>query len=257
MGYVNNLLAKRVDPETGTIDPMALYSVRKDITDAMAGKLAGEQSNLRLAKGQMAELLPIIDNVIESGAPGFKNYMTKFEKSSSAIDQMKIMQGIEAKVTTGQPNIITQEPVLAAAALRRELATKADEIGAQLSPAAQRRLDNIIDEINRGQAATAPGVRAPGSNTFQNMSMGNLIGRVFSESMADNTTLRTMTRPLDFLYKLPDQQIQQLLVEAMLDPKLAAMMMGKANIMKVEPLAQSLRKKAEQLGFGAAIGAQE
>jgi hypothetical protein len=66
-----------------------------------------------------------------------------------------------------------------------------------------------------------------------------------------------MTRPLDFLYKLPDQQIQQLLVEAMLDPKLAATMMGKANMMKVEPMAQSLRKKAEQMGFGAAIGAQE
>ena len=257
MTYVNNLLANRVNPETGTIDPMALYGVRKDITDAMAGKLAGEQSNLRLAKGQMAELLPIIDNVIESGAPGFKNYMTKFEKSSSAIDQMKIMQGIEAKVTTGQPNLMTGEPVLAASALRRQVAAKAEEIGTQLSPAAQTRLDNIINEINRGQAATAPGVKAPGSNTFQNMSMGNLIGRVFSESMADNTTLRTMTRPLDFLYKLPDQQIQQLLVEAMLDPKLAAMMMGKANVMKVEPLAQSLRKKAEQMGFGAAIGAQE
>jgi len=257
MTYVNNLLANRVNPETGTIDPMSLYGVRKDITDAMAGKLSGEQANLRLAKGQLAELLPIIDNVIESGAPGFKNYMQKFEKSSSAIDQMKIMQGIEAKVTTGQPNLMTGEPVLAASALRRQVAAKAEEIGTQLSPAAQTRLDNIINEINRGQAATAPGVKAPGSNTFQNMSMGNLIGRVFSESLADNTTLRTMTRPLDFLYKLPDQQIQQLLVEAMLDPKLAATMMGKANIMKVEPLAQSLRKKAEQMGFGAAIGAQE
>ena len=257
MGYVNSLLAKRVDPETGTIDPMSLYSVRKDITDAMAGKLAGEQANLRLAKGQLADLLPVIDNAIESGAPGFKNYMEKYGKSSSAIDQMRLMQGIESKVTTGQPNLMTGEPVLAAAALRRQVASKADEIGAQLSPAAQTRLDNIINEINRGQAATAPGVKAPGSNTFQNMSMGNLIGRVFSESLADNTTLRTMTRPLDFLYKLPDQQIQQLLVEAMLDPKLAAMMMGKANIMKVEPLAKSLRKKAEELGFGAAIGAQE
>ena len=257
MGYVNSLLARRVDPDTGTIDPMALYSVRKDITDAMAGKLAGEQANLRLAKGQLADLLPVIDNAIESGAPGFKNYMEKYGKSSSAIDQMRLLQGIESKVTTGQPNLMTGEPVLAASALRRQLASKAEEIGTQLSPAAQTRLDNIINEINRGQAATAPGVKAPGSNTFQNMSMGNLIGRVFSESMADNTTLRTMTRPLDFLYKLPDQQIQQLLVEAMLDPKLAATMMGKANIMKVEPLAQSLRKKAEQMGFGAAIGAQE
>ena len=43
----------------------------------------------------------------------------------------------------------------------------------------------------------------------------------------------------------------------MLDPKLAASMMGKANMMKVEPLAKSLRKKAEELGFGAAIGATQ
>jgi hypothetical protein len=41
----------------------------------------------------------------------------------------------------------------------------------------------------------------------------------------------------------------------MLDPQMAAMMMSKANMMKVEPLARSLRQKAEQLGFGAAIGA--
>jgi hypothetical protein len=237
--------------------PQELYEVRKDLAAAAQGKYNQELPSLRLAKGQLNEVIRSVDDVIEAAAPGFKDYMRQFEKSSSAIDQMRIMQGIEAKVTTGQPNLMTGEPVLAAGALRRQLATKAEEIGAQLSPAAQTRLDNIINEINRGQAATAPGVKAPGSNTFQNMSMGNLIGRVFSESMADNTTLRTMTRPLDFLYKLPDQQIQQLLVEAMLDPKLAATMMGKANIMKVEPLAQSLRKKAEQMGFGAAIGAQE
>lgn len=257
MKYVSDLLAKRVDPETGTINPMALYSVRKDITDAMAGKLSGDLANLRLARGQLADLLPVIDSTIESGAPGFNRYMQQFAKSSSAIDQMRLLQGIESKVTSGQPNLMTGEPVLAASALRRQVAAKAEEIGAQLSPAAQRRLDNIINEINRGQAATAPGVKAPGSNTFQNLTMGNLIGRVFSESLADNTTLRTMTRPLDFLYKLPNQQIQQLLVEAMLDPQLAAQMMSKASIMKVEPLAKSLRKKAEELGYGAVIGASQ
>jgi hypothetical protein len=231
--------------------------VRKDLAGAAQGKYNQENPSLRLAKGQLNEVIRSVDDVIEAAAPGFKNYMQQFEKSSSAIDQMRLLQGIESKVTTGQPNLMTGEPVLAASALRRQVAAKAEEIGAQLSPAAQTRLDNIIAEINRGQAATAPGVKAPGSNTFQNMSMGNLIGRVFSESMADNTTLRTMTRPLDFLYRLPDQQIQQLLVEAMLDPKLAATMMSKANIMKVEPLAKSLRKKAEELGFGTAIGVQE
>jgi len=257
MTYVQGLLNKRVDPETGVIDPRALYSVRKDITDAMSGKLSGDLANIRLARGELQQLLPVIDSVIESGAPGFQRYMGQFAKSSSAIDQMRLLQGIEAKVTTGQPNLMTGEPVLAASALRRQLAAKREELGTDLSAPAQTRLNNIIDEINRGQAATAPGVKAPGSDTFRNMSMGNLIGRVFSESLADNTTLRSMTRPLDFLYKLPDQQIQQLLVEAMLDPKLAATMMSKANMMKVEPLAKSLRQKAEQLGFGAQLGAAQ
>ena len=256
MREVQRLINARKAPD-GTIDPAALYSVRKDISQIMSGALQGEKANLKLAKGELKDLLPIIDNTIESGAPGFKAYMDKFSKMSGPIDQMRLLQDIERRVTTGQPNLMTGEPVLAAGQLRRQLASRADEIGVELSPSAQRKLDAIINEINRGMAATAPGVKVPGSDTFRNMSMGNLIGRVFSESLADNTTLRTMTRPLDFLYKLPDQQIQQLLVEAMLDPKMAAMMMSKANMMKVQPLATSLREKATQMGFGTAIGASQ
>lgn len=254
MQEVRNLIKARTAPD-GTIDPVALYSVRKDISDIMSGKLQGEKANLRLARGELADLMPVIDNVIESGAPGFNSYMSKYAKMSKPIDQMRLLQDIEARVTTGQPNVVTGESVLAAGQLRRQLANRADEIGVDLSAPAQRRLDNIITEINRGMAATAPGVKVPGSDTFKNMSMGNLIGKIFSESLATNTTLRTMTRPLDFLYKLPDEKLQQLLVEAMLDPQLASVMMSKANMMKVEPLATSLRQKAIQMGMGTAIGA--
>jgi hypothetical protein len=237
--------------------PMELYEVRKDLAEAARGKYDKENSSLRLAGKQLNDVVRTVDDVIEASAPGFKAYMDKYSKMSGPIDQMKMLQAIESKVTTGQPNIITQQPVLMASALRRQLASKAEELDLKLSIPAQTRLDNIVDEINRGMAATAPGVKAPGSNTFQNMSMGNLIGRVFSESLADNTTLRTMTRPLDWLYKLPDQQVQELLVQAMLDPKMAAMMMAKANITKVEPLAKSLREKAIQLGYGTTIGATQ
>jgi hypothetical protein len=237
--------------------PMQLYEVRKDLAAAAQGKYNQENPSLRLAAGQLKDVIRAVDDVIEASSPGFKNYMDKYSKMSGPIDQMRVLQDIERRITTGQPNLMTGEPVLAASGLRRQLATKADELDLKLSVPAQTRLDNIIDEINRGMAATAPGVKAPGSDTFKNMSMGNLIGRVFSESMASNTTLRTMTRPLDFLYKLPDQQIQQLLVEAMLDPKLAAIMMSKANMMKVQPLATSLREKANQLGFGTVIGASQ
>ena len=237
--------------------PEELYEVRKDLAKAAQGAYNQENPSLRLASGQLKEVIAAADDVIEAAAPGYAAYMAKYKKSSSAIDQMKLLQGIEAKVTTGLPNLSTGNPVLAASALRRQLAAAQDELGTQLSPSAQSKLDNIINEINRGMAATSPGIKPPGSDTFKNMSMGNLIGKIFSESMASNTTLRTMSRPLDFLYKLPDEQIQQLLVQAMLDPKLAAMMMAKANIMRVEPLATSLRQKAQQLGFGTLIGASQ
>jgi hypothetical protein len=237
-------------------NPQELYEVRKDLANAAQGKYNQENPSLRLAKGQLSDVIGSIDDVIEAAAPGYSAYLAKYKKMSDPIDQMRLLQDIEAKVATGQPNI-SGNPVLAAGPLRRQLAIRADELGTELSPAAQRRLDAIITEINRGMASTAPGVKAPGSNTFQNMSMGNMIGRVFSESLADNTTLRTMTRPLDWLYKLPDTQVQQLLVEAMLDPQTASVLMSKANMMKVEPLAKSLREKAIRMGMGSAIGAAQ
>jgi len=254
---VENAMKFATDRVARAKTPMQLYEIRKDLAAAAQGKYNQENPSLRLAAGQLKDVIRAVDDVIEASAPGFKNYMDKYSKMSGPIEQMKVLQDIERRITTGQPNLMTGEPVLAASGLRRQLATKAEELDLKLSVPAQTRLDNIIDEINRGMAATAPGVKAPGSDTFKNMSMGNLIGRVFSESMASNTTLRTMTRPLDFLYKLPDQQIQQLLVEAMLDPRLAAIMMSKANMMKVQPLATSLRQKANQLGFGTAIGASQ
>lgn len=234
--------------------PQELYEIRKDLASAAQGKYNQDIPSLRLAGGQLKQVINAVDDVIEAAAPGYADYMSKYAKLSQGIDQMRLLQGIEAKVTTGLPNLSTGNPVLAASALRRQLAAAQDELGTQLSQSAQSKLDNIINEINRGQAATAPGIKPPGSDTFKNMSMGNLIGRVFSESMASNTTLRTMTRPLDWLYKLPDEQVQQLLVQAMLDPKLAAQMMAKANIMRVEPLSTALRQKAQQMGFGTLIG---
>jgi hypothetical protein len=73
--------------------------------------------------------------------------------------------------------------------------------------------------------------------------------------MADNTTIRTLARPLDFLYRLPDEEISRLMVEAMLDPKLAAQMMQKATTMSIKPVANQLRKKAKEMGLAPFIGA--
>lgn len=238
-------------------DPARLYEVRKDIAGAMQGKYDKDLPSLRLAKGQLTDVLRAVDQTIESGAPGYSQYMRRFATMSKPIDQMRLLQDITNKTTRGQTDLATGQPVLTASTLRSQIASRSEDIAETLSPTQRRVLDKIVGDIDRGMASTAPGVKVPGSDTFKNMSIGNMIGRMFSEKMADNTTLRTITRPLDWLYKLPDQAITDLLVDAMLDPQLAAQLMRKANVMQVEPVARELRKRAAQMGYGSIVGTDE
>jgi hypothetical protein len=61
---------------------------------------------------------------------------------------------------------------------------------------------------------------------------------------------------MNWLYNGTDDKIRELLVESMLDPKLAARLMQKANIMQVESLSKELQRKALSIGYGAAFGLQ-
>jgi hypothetical protein len=80
--------------------PMELYEIRKDLAAAAQGKYNQENPSLRLASGQLKQVIAAVDDVIEASAPGFKTYMDKYSKMSGPIDQMKMLQAIESKVTT-------------------------------------------------------------------------------------------------------------------------------------------------------------
>jgi hypothetical protein len=60
--------------------------------------------------------------------------------------------------------------------------------------------------------------------------------------------------PLNWLYNGTDDAIRQLLVEAMLDPKLASSLMKKASVSTVEPLSDELKKRAIAAGLGSVFG---
>jgi hypothetical protein len=118
-------------------------------------------------------------------------------------------------------------------------------------------LDNLIKDLDRTASLTSAVAQRPGSDTFKNFSTANLIGSMFSDVLADTATVKSLALPLNFLYKIPDEKVSQLLVEAMLDPKLASLMMQKASKMTVEPVSKALRKKAEDLGFAPLISGMQ
>lgn len=237
-------------------DPRRLYEVRKDLARAASGQLEKEYPGMQAAGGQLLDVQRTLDSMLEQAAPGYSQYMAQFRKSSRPIDQMGLLQRVRQDSLLSLPNPVTGNDVIGASKWTGLMRSRAEEIGDTLSPTQQRILERITRDIEDGVAPQTAG-RVPGSDTIKNMTIGNLVGRMLGEKFADNSTVQTLARPLAWLYKLPEEQVQRLLVEAMLDPKLAADFMAKANVMRVGGMSDRLKARAQELGISGAVGSTE
>lgn len=251
----------------GSIDARRLYEIRKDVDLAMRGQFKGEESNFRLARGELADVKNSIDANIEAVAPGYQRYLRRYSRLSRPIDQLKTLQEIRKRTTMGQPDA-AQGDVVNANQLRRiirnntvKIEGKDIKLSDTLSAVQKRRLNRLLDDLEQARAGTAPGVRPAGSDTVNKLSTMNLIGRMFGSGF-DNPLVRTAARPLDFLYRLPDQAMQDLLVASMLDAKLGAIMLRKASPENSKNFAERTREMFPELfaspgvQVGATVGTQ-
>jgi len=136
-------------------------------------------------------------------------------------------------------------------------AIRAAEKDTDLSKTQLAVLKRVAEDLDSGVLNRAG--KVPGSDTFKNLSTANIIGGVIGKQMFGEVpaAVNKTVAPLNWLYNGTDDQIRELLVSAMLDPKLAADLMKKANVMTVEPLSQALKKKAIAAGYGASFGLTE
>lgn len=236
----------------GGIDPQSLYALRKDIGLAMGGRLSGEKQDLRLARGELMDVRRAIDEAIESVAPGFRGYLSTYERMSQPIDQMRLLQDIRQRSLGQIAEATSGVDVLMPGKFKQAIRTLAPDIAETLTPSQRLVVERIAADLDRSAAAYAPGMKPPGSDTFRNMSVSNLIGTMMARDIGDNATLKTLSKGLSFLYRVPDEQLQRLLVEAMLDPALARQFMQKATTSTVESVGATLRRKLEQTGAAAA-----
>lgn len=96
------------------------------------------------------------------------------------------------------------------------------------SPAQLKVIEQVADDLQMANVSQAGG-RVAGSNTIQNLSTANLIARLTAGGVNPTeggrglvgNTLGSLGRFVSWAYKMPEQQVQQLLVDAMLDPQLA------------------------------------
>lgn len=238
-------------------DPRALYEIRKDLQLAQRGKLqpssqnAPNASTLAQARGQLGDVVSALDDAIESAAPGFKAYLDRHKDLSKPIDQMKVIQEIQRRAELTAADVTTGEMFLGNAPFSRALDAAIQKNGAKLTADQTKRLEAIRTDLQYGQAINSPLVKTPGSDTFQNLSIAQVIG---AGPQGAHPALRVLSKPMTWLYKLAgsDEKVNEILASAMLDPKLASQMLSRATPRTMAQFAKDLRRSTGAGALGAA-----
>lgn len=169
MGWVRDKLL-------GVKDPEELYAVRQDINDAMQGKFNQDKPALALAKSQLKDVKTALDSTIERGAPGFKDYVSKYADMSKPINQMETLQDLQKNIGNTSKDPISGLRQLSQAKLDKNMTMNEDL--ANLTPEQHGVLANIEKDLNRSNSINSPLVRPAGSDTTANNMMVAALKRV-------------------------------------------------------------------------------
>jgi hypothetical protein len=245
--------------DTGFADPARLYSVRQDIADIIEGNVVGSraENTRKVASKQLIEIRQTLDNVIESGAPGYQEYLRMYRTMSQPVSQIKEMQNITTKASGGTVDPATGVRTFTPVRFGKLVEQLADDNRNPLSKTQMGVLKKVANELDEGAMVNLPGVRPAGSDTFKNLTVANLLGSVQANPTGRGVAaelIQNFARPISWIYKGGEDAVRQLLVDAMLDPKIAAELMRKATPQNIQAVSRSLSQKAAQMGYGATFG---
>ena len=248
----------------GKTDARELYAVRKEINRLLEGKFVGSDEHiLRYAGSQLKNVREAIDDQISAVAPSWGQYLTKYAQLSRPIERAETMANIRGKVTLAAPDIETGREFLSQAKFKQTVQRNIPDLSKTMTKGQISKLLMVAQDLDRGAAAAgASNIRPPGSDTAANLAtMGQLsVANIVARALATSPdklppALATLTRPLSFVYKLPDEAVKELLVDAMLDPKLANQLMKEGSIANVRAFSDSLSESLTATGMGATVGA--
>jgi len=239
-----------------------LYEIRKDLRAAERGLLDRSQKGgasagaYKVANKELNTVIKAVDDVIESAAPGYRNYLNKYAQASRGIERLEAAQGFRGKVLSTIPDPINVGQFM----ISQPNFTRAIRAAAKETDMSQMQV-KILERVGRDldSGVLNKSGRVPGSDTFKNLSTANVIGGIIGKQMFGEVpaAANKVVAPLNWLYNGTDDQIRELLVDSMLDPKLAARLMSKASTTNIEPISKELQRKALNLGYGATFGITE
>lgn len=228
-------------------DAKKLYDLRKDINDVIEGRAAQtDKAAYQLAAGQLTTVRNVLDAQLEKAAPGFRDYLKTYAGMSREIDKARLGQ----EIADASKNPLTE--ALSPAKFTREFTKRAEEV-AQAGPVASDALTRVALDFRRASSPSAS-MRAPGSDTLQNMVSNNLLSR--AGVPASGPVSNAVSRLLGFAYKPfgVEDLTQQIIRDAHLDPKYGAGLLS-MELSKMPPdMAGEVIRKLLAVRRGGLLG---
>ena len=238
-------LANRASSASRQITGQGLQDLKMAVdtmlADPASGYAGAAGNSVKALRGQLL-------NWMETRNPAFKAARTTYADMSKPIGQIDVGQ----KLLTDLEPALNDYGGLAretgnkfANALRNadQTAVKATKFkGAGMrdlmTPEQMASLEGIAGDLARKTNAQDLG-RGPGSNTFQNFAIDNIAGQSGAPRVVGAAlNFPGVSKVGKFLYSEPEEKIQSLIAQALLDPKIAGGLMSRQPV-GVKPISAS------------------
>lgn len=240
---------KNIGGEKGPVNPGRLYSVRQNLQDIRDGRLVKQDNpNARLAQSELKKIIASIDKTLEEVAPGYEPYMEELRTSAKKIASEEAASEIY-KAASGGPEPVSGMPILSLPKLKSSF----NKLSEDLTETQKATMTAVIADMEQAKAIDNQFLRQAGSDTLQNITIANIIGKLLGG--ADTQVAKNIGSKFSFLYKYPEERVQEIFTQAMLDPAVAAQLLRKATPGNLDfassVLAQAMASAAS--GTGAAV----
>lgn len=111
-------------------------------------------------------------------------------------------------------------------------------------PQQLQQIERIAEDMQRSNWSNIGG-RVAGSNTSQNLTTANIIGAIFRGTVSPtNVPINASAgRLVQFLYRIPEARMQEMLVDAMLNPEVAQAMLRPVTPYNLDAIMRPLQQR--------------
>lgn len=172
----------------------------------------------------ISETSDVLKAWMQRNVPAQRQADASYQNLSTPINRMQTLQELQQKANLTSADAVTGQYFMSPSGFNRGLAAVKDDPFSGVTPNDTTRLNAILKDLENSQAVNGPLLKAPGSDTFQNLSLRQNMGALAGFA----------GKPLDALYNFAgsDKAVHAILSKAMLDPKFAASIMEQAAASK-------------------------